>query len=83
MRRAFLLPTPGQAYLPLEFADAAYRYGHSQIVTEVLLGLLRADPHSYLIADPSWTPTVPSRNGTSFSLTDLLAFAADQQAASR
>jgi hypothetical protein len=53
-----------------------------RIVAEVLLGLLRADPGSYLIADPSWTPTLPSRDGTSFSLTDLLAFAADQQTAS-
>ena len=24
-------PTPGAAWIPLEFADAAYRYGHSQI----------------------------------------------------
>jgi hypothetical protein len=24
-------PAPGQAYIPLEFADAAYRYGHGQI----------------------------------------------------
>ena len=27
----FFRPAPGEAYLPLEFADAAYRYGHSQI----------------------------------------------------
>jgi hypothetical protein len=42
---------------------------------------LRADPDSYLTMDPSWTPTLPSRNGTSFSLADLLIFARDQQAA--
>jgi hypothetical protein len=52
-----------------------------RIVAEVLLGLLRADPDSYLTMDPSWTPTLPSRNGTSFSLTDLVIFARDQQAA--
>ena len=49
-----------------------------RIVAEVLLGLLRADPDAYLTADPSWTPTLPSRDGTSFGLTDLLLFAADQ-----
>ena len=27
----FFCPAPGEAYLPLEFADAAYRYGHGQI----------------------------------------------------
>ncbi len=27
----FFSPPPGEAYVPLEFADAAYRYGHSQI----------------------------------------------------
>ena len=51
-----------------------------RIVAEVLLGLLRADPDSYLAADPSWTPTLPGRADPSFNLTDLLTFAADQQA---
>jgi hypothetical protein len=54
-----------------------------RIVTEVLLGLLRADPDSCLAADPSWTPTLPSRDAASFSLSDLLIFAADHQAARR
>ncbi|MGC9670560.1 peroxidase family protein [Planosporangium sp. 12N6] len=27
----FFSPPPGEAYIPLEFADAAYRYGHGQI----------------------------------------------------
>jgi len=49
-----------------------------RLVAEVLVGLLRADPDSYLTADPSWTPTLPSRDGTSFGLTDLLLFVADQ-----
>jgi Animal haem peroxidase len=30
-RGRFFSPAPGEAYLPLEFADAAYRYGHGQI----------------------------------------------------
>jgi hypothetical protein len=54
-----------------------------RIVAEVLLGLLHADPGCYLTADPSWTPTLPSRDGTSFDLADMLIFAADQQAARR
>ena len=54
-----------------------------RIVAEVLIGLLRADPDSYLTADPSWTPTLPSRDGTGFTLTDLLIFAADHQAGGR
>jgi hypothetical protein len=54
-----------------------------RIVAEVLLGLLRADPDSYLNADPSWTPTLPSRDGADFRLTDLLLFAAEQQQARR
>jgi hypothetical protein len=45
----------------------------SCIVAEVLLGLLRADPHSYLSANPRWRPTLPAR-GESFVLTDLLLF---------
>ncbi len=52
-----------------------------RIVTEVLLGLLRADPDSYLSADPQWTPALPSREATSFELADLLIFAANQPAA--
>jgi hypothetical protein len=52
-----------------------------RIVAEVFIGLLRADPDSCLTADPSWTPTLPGRDRASFSLTDLLIFAADQQAA--
>jgi hypothetical protein len=43
------------------------------IVTEVLLGLLRADPASFLTADPSWRPTLPHK-ATTFGLADLLEF---------
>jgi hypothetical protein len=54
-----------------------------RIVAEVLVGLLRADPDSYLIAEPSWTPTLPGRDAASFGVTDLLIFASDQQAVGR
>jgi hypothetical protein len=48
-----------------------------RIVSEVLLGLLRADLCSYLSVRPSWTPILPCRDGASFGLADLLMFAAD------
>ena len=42
-----------------------------RIVTEVLIGLLRADPTSHLSADREWAPTLPAA-GPAFGLTDLL-----------
>jgi hypothetical protein len=45
-----------------------------RIVAEVFIGLLRADPGSYLATEPRWQPTLPSRTGT-FRMTDFLAFA--------
>jgi hypothetical protein len=45
-------------------------------VAEVLIGLLRADPDSYLVVDPSWRPTLPSHDRAGFNLTDLVTFAA-------
>jgi hypothetical protein len=45
-----------------------------RIVAEVLIGLLRADPASYLAVDPTWAPTLP-RAGEPFGLADLLVFA--------
>jgi hypothetical protein len=44
-----------------------------RIVTEVLIGLTRADSHSWLSVDPSWQPTLP-RAGAAFTLADLLVF---------
>lgn len=41
-----------------------------RIVTEVLIGLLRADPASYLSLEPEWEPTLPAA-GARFGLTDL------------
>jgi len=52
-----------------------------RIVGETLLGLLRADPQSYLTLEPSWFPTLPSRNGpAAFDMVDLLTYAAPDQA---
>ncbi len=42
-----------------------------RIVAEVLIGLLRADPASYLALEPDWTPVLPAA-GPAFGLTDLL-----------
>jgi hypothetical protein len=42
-----------------------------RIVAEVLIGLLRADPASYLSLQPSFTPQLPA-SGPVFGLTDLL-----------
>jgi hypothetical protein len=46
-----------------------------QIVAEVLLGLLLADPTSYLGAKPDWKPTLPSFEPGEFRMADLLVFA--------
>ncbi len=43
----------------------------SRIVAEVLIGILSADPESYLSLDPAWTPTLPSHSDR-FGLRDLL-----------
>lgn len=42
-----------------------------RIVAEVLIGLLRADPASYLSLESDWAPSLPAA-GDSFDLTDLL-----------
>jgi hypothetical protein len=41
------------------------------IVSEVLVGIIAADPESYLALEPDWTPTLPAR-GERFGLADLL-----------
>jgi len=43
-----------------------------RLVAEVLIGLLRADPTSYLNAAPDWLPTLRSTDGA-FTIADLLA----------
>jgi hypothetical protein len=52
-----------------------------RIVGETLLGLLRADPRSYLRLEPEWRPTLPTRSGdaSSFDMPDLLTVAVASQ----
>jgi hypothetical protein len=45
-----------------------------RIVAEVFVGILQSDPASYVTAQPGWTPTLPSKNG-SFRMTDFLTYA--------
>jgi hypothetical protein len=40
-------------------------------VAEVLIGLLRADPASFLSLEPDWEPTLPAA-GPGFGLANLL-----------
>jgi Animal haem peroxidase len=47
-----------------------------RIVAEVLVGIIRTDPESYLTNDPSWRPTLPSHEPGSFKIRDLLIPAA-------
>jgi hypothetical protein len=46
-----------------------------RIVAEVLLGLLDADPTSYRVLAPDWTPELPSAADGAFTMADLLRFA--------
>jgi hypothetical protein len=47
----------------------------ARIVAEVLLGLLKGDPSSYLRAAPGWTPELPSAAPATFTMADFLRFA--------
>ena len=59
--------------------EAAVRHGGDhlgdvggRIVAEVIVGIIRRDPESYLANDPSWRPTLPSHQPGSFKIRDLL-----------
>jgi hypothetical protein len=43
-----------------------------RIVAEVVVGIIRTDPESYLINDPAWRPTLPSHEPDMFKIRDLL-----------
>ncbi|WP_051798253.1 peroxidase family protein [Catenuloplanes japonicus] len=45
-----------------------------RIVAEVFLGLLAADPGSYLRAEPGWRPFLPAATAGDFTMPDLIAF---------
>ncbi len=46
-----------------------------RIVAEVLVGLLAADPASYLSVAPTWTPTLGATQDGTFTMADLLTVA--------
>ena len=85
-----LLPAaPGRAplwFYILREAQALHAGQHlgpvgGRIVGETLLGLLRADPRSYLQLEPTWVPTLPTAAGDprSFEMADLLRYAVPDQ----
>jgi hypothetical protein len=45
-----------------------------RIVAEVLMGLLEADPSSYLRNEPGWTPFLPAAGAGDFTMPDLITF---------
>lgn len=46
-----------------------------RIVAEVLIGLLKGDPSSFLRQQPAWRPELPSAEPGQFTMVDLLRFA--------
>ena len=44
----------------------------ARIVGEVLVGIVRLDPESFLSVDPEWRPTLPAATGGAFGIADLL-----------
>ena len=67
-------------YYILKEAEVRYngeRLGEvgGRIVSEVLLGLIAADPTSYLQAESDWQPTVPGKEHGTFAMADLLRYA--------
>ena len=59
--------------------EAAVRHGGDhlgdvggRIVAEVIIGIIRRDPESYLANDPSWRPTLPAHQPGTFKIRDLL-----------
>jgi hypothetical protein len=46
-----------------------------RIVAEVLVGLLKGDPSSFLRQQPDWKPDLPSAEDGNFTMIDLLRFA--------
>lgn len=77
------LPVPGPAPLwwyVLREAKVLSKGRHlgpvgGRIVAEVFLGLLEADPSSYLKAEPGWQPFLPAATKGDFAMGDLISFA--------
>ena len=78
------LDLPGNGPAPLWFyvlREAEVRAGGlhlgevgGRIVAEVFLGLMEADPSSYLRNDPDWRPFLPAATAGEFTMPDLIAF---------
>ena len=47
----------------------------ARLIGEVFVGLLQLDTESYLVQQPNWRPTLPSRTARDFKMVDLLRFA--------
>jgi Animal haem peroxidase len=50
-----------------------------RIVTEVLLGIIDADPGSFRAVDPGWRPALPASKEAGFGIGDLLSFADEME----
>jgi hypothetical protein len=77
-RRALLRAPPLWYYVLCE-ADSRVGGRHlgavgGAIVAEVLVGLLEADPSSYVREQPAWTPTLPRAARGTFTMADLARF---------
>ena len=44
------------------------------MIAEVIVGLLRGDPESFLAAHPSFVPSLPAKTPGTFHMTNLLSF---------
>jgi hypothetical protein len=77
----FVTSTPLWYYVlkEAEVIEGGHQLGPvgGRIVGEVFIGLLQADPASYLNVNPAWQPTVPVRSGNprDFRMIDFLTFA--------
>ena len=79
MARAAVLRAPPLWYYVLCEAQSMADGRHlgpvgGTIVAEVLVGLLEADPSSYLRAEANWEPTLPRAKDTTFTMPDLVRF---------
>jgi hypothetical protein len=79
VREELLTAAPLWYYILAEAASARGDSGNhlgpvgGRIVAEVLVGLLKADPHSYLNADPPWEPHELGVKGN-YTMADLIRF---------
>jgi hypothetical protein len=68
----FYKPKEGEAFMPVEFEAAAYRFGHSMVRPSYRANLAGDDGGPFFAM--IWTPTLTSA-GVNFLMTDFLTFA--------